>query len=127
VIHARDHGVLLVGWSASEPLGGRLAEVWSADEPFHARESLAGAPLTARADLVMAARCVAFSLTGRPDSAGRALPRPLADLLTPWIEDGARGPDDAWTLREAVSAAASEAFGPPKYARLDSPAWAGSR
>jgi hypothetical protein len=127
VIHARDHGVMLVGWSASVALGERLGEIWSADEPFYAREALDGAPLSARADLVMAARCVAFSLTGRPDDPGRALPAPLQELLTPWIDGTSPGPNDAWTLREAVSAAASAAFGPPKYAPLKSPAWAGSR
>lgn len=101
LIHARDHGVMLTGWSGATHTTG---------------------PAEPRADLVMAARCAAFSLTGKLDDAGKELPAPLRALLVAWVAGGGTQ-TDAWALREAVDAAAREAFGPPQYAPLKTAAW----
>jgi hypothetical protein len=101
LIHARDHGVMLTGWSSA---------------------SRAASAADARGDLVMAARCVAFSLTGKLEEVGAELPAPLRALLAPWVAgDGTH--TNAWALHEAVDAAARQAFGPPQYAPLKTAAW----
>ena len=46
-----------------------------------------------------------------------AVPAPLRALLEAWVDDGrAASPvDDAWALKDAVSAAGRAAYGAPRY------------
>lgn len=102
VIHARDHGVMLVGWAAST--------------------ALTDTSNAAADDLKMAAECVAFALTGKRNDAGKELPGPLKVMLTSFL-DGTAHEKNAWALRDMVSMAARQAYGEPKFVDLKSPAW----
>ncbi len=103
LVNARDHGVMLLGWSACGSLGGALSP---------------------RQDLTMTARCVAYALSGGSGQVPAALPRPLAELLGPYLDGaGALPTEDAFELRERVGQAAREAFGPPRFVELATPAW----
>ena len=97
LVHPRDHGVLLVGWSHAMP---------GADGAAIARD-LRQSAWTLRALL-----CGGDALP----TCGRGTPPPLVDLLRRSSEDavwcaevGARG------LDQALVAAARAAFGPPKF------------
>ena len=103
LVNSRDHGVLLLGWSCA----GRL-----------------GSPPSARLDLRMAARCVAYALSGAGDRMPDGLPRPLAELLGPYLDDSsAVATENAFKLHELVGQAAREAYGPPRFLPLATPAW----
>jgi hypothetical protein len=95
LVHARDHGVVLVGFSRA------------------ARASAA----TPSTDVAMSARAV-LRLIG----ASRAtLAKPLGDLL----DEQARTPSDAaWLVRDKLDAVARDVFGPPKYVPFQMPGWA---
>lgn len=97
LIHARDHGVLLAGWSAAS----RLHEM----------------PAAQRRALVQSARAAASVL------GGVAPPPPLAGILRPYLDDDPRAmpTNDAWDLADQVAEAAHRAFGPPKYVELSMP------
>jgi predicted RNA-binding Zn-ribbon protein involved in translation (DUF1610 family) len=125
VVHARDHGVLVVGWSCAQPLGGgeRLAALCPERAAFYPPELAAHAPPSAASDLAMAARCVAYATCGGGVRVPPSLPAPLASLLRPYVEGGPAPEGDAWRLEKRVAAAAREAFGPPTYVNLPMPGW----
>lgn len=100
LIHARDHGVALAGWSAAARLSSEAR----------------------RRDLAASARCAAGVL------GGAVPPPPLASLMRPYLDGGARAlpSDSAWELAERVAHAARQAYGPPKYVELSMPGWPGA-
>ena len=93
LVHVRDHGVTLVGWSHAAP----------------------ATPATTAADVAAGARCVRHAL------GDRLVPPPLARLLDA-AGTGAEG-TDAWATRDRLDAAAREVFGPPRYVALPMPGW----
>ena len=120
LINARDHGVMLVGWSCAVRAGEPLPAVSSADEDFFTPEAARGDGVSAFTDLVMAARCAAYALTGDPRRLGAAVPRPLVELLEPYVAGDASlsASGDARGFKDALSRAAEAAFGPPKFVEL---------
>ena len=112
VLHARDHGVRLVGWSLAATAGAPSRGAVSARTSFVPRGL--GGTASRALDVAMSARCAAFALGGDGASAAvpSSVPRPLAELVAR-AADGVM--DDAWALREAVGRAAEAAFGPPTY------------
>jgi hypothetical protein len=117
LVHPRDHGATLVGWSLAEPwapghtrpLRGRV-RAWDAlyDGAAEASPAL---------DVAMACRC-ARAVVGPLDA---ALP---ADAVGRVIAQGASGRvDDAWALAEALSQASLEVHGPPAWNPLPLPGW----
>jgi hypothetical protein len=121
VVHARDHGVLLVGWSCAARLGERapLPVMSPAWRDLYAPELLAGAPPSAATDVVMSARCVARVLGGTAERVPKAVPPPLAALVE--AAAAGRAGDDAWAVSESVAGAAREAYGRPAYHRFEMP------
>ena len=72
----------------------------------------------------MIARCLILALGGTPDRAAppRGTPKALAALLARYADPKASSrSDDAWAVKEAVSAAARLAYGPPKYVPFTMP------
>jgi hypothetical protein len=110
LIHARDHGTRLVGWSCAVARGGQLRVAAAADLGLYPEPVLSGAGLTPQTDLIMLAR----SLQRVLDMA--AVPKPLARVLD--REASGRGGEDAWALAEELSGAARDSFGAPKYVEL---------
>jgi hypothetical protein len=129
LVHPRDHGVVLVGWSCATSLHGRdrlpaVSAASSAYYPDHLWSELRPDP---RADLVMSARCLIRALGGDPSrgSVPGFVPARLAELIstTAAPPSWAGLTDDAWELKERVSAAAHEGFGSPKYHPFRMPGW----
>ncbi|MFK7988194.1 MAG: hypothetical protein AB8I08_19395 [Sandaracinaceae bacterium] len=112
LLHPRDHGAALVGWSASVPDGEPVAAISVADEARYPTSLLAGEPAWPSDDIRMSASTFRSVLSND-------LPGPIAALLDR-VE--ARPGDDAWALKEQVGAAAKEAFGPPRYVPFEMPA-----
>ncbi|MEM6928792.1 MAG: hypothetical protein AAF602_17775, partial [Myxococcota bacterium] len=113
LVHPRDHGAMLVGWTMATPWSsGRTRRLVAVPRRWAAwyggaREA------TPALDIAMACRCVQ-AVRGLADG------DPVAEVL-------ARGRsgrvDDAWALREALVAASDEAYGPPAYHPLEMPGW----
>lgn len=120
VVHARDHGVLLVGWSCAAPLGGKagLPVVNERFADLYPRELLRGAPPSVRTDLAMTARNMSWVLGGTGASVPLSVPVSLRELIE---EVSASGADDAWELRSRVGHAARAAFGPPRFHPFEMP------
>jgi len=126
LVHPRDHGVMLVGWSCAVKLSSAepppaLVAAHLAIYPEDVRQGGAASVAT---DLVMAARCVVQLLGGDAES-GRVpslTPAPFAGLLRE-VAAAPLGSRDAWTLHRQVGEAAREAFGPPAYHPFAMPGW----
>jgi hypothetical protein len=126
LVNAKDHGVMLSGWSCAGLQGRALPALAAGCEDFYLPEARSGGPLSAFADLAMAARCVAFALSGGPIAVPASTPRPIAQLLEPYVRGSAESAPaaDADSLNDAVARAAKEAYGAPRFVPLETPAWA---
>jgi hypothetical protein len=93
VVHARDHGVVIVGWAGARPGSGA-------------------------ADLAASARAVLAVLK----DASRA-PTPLARLLEDHARLAPGVATDAWALKDELDAIAREVFGPPRFVPFAMPGW----
>jgi hypothetical protein len=125
LVHPRDHGVVLCGWSCATALAAReRLPAWSAGcEAYYPAEVLAGSPPSPTTDIAMSARSVARVLGGDP--LARELPSSVPPALAELVraQAGGGGIDDAWALRQRVGEVATKSFGPPRYERLDMPGW----
>jgi hypothetical protein len=126
LVHPRDHGVVLCGWSCATALGAheRLPAWNEAARALYPSDVLAGAPPSPGTDIAMSARCIATLLGGDPrarDLPGK-VPSKLAGLVRSEVDPrpGASG----WALRERVGETAKELFGPPRYEKFEMPGWA---
>ncbi len=97
ILHARDHGLMLVGWSAARRLALR------GDDYAH------------RDDLAASARAIAHVMAS-------GAPEPIAELVRASASEPFTD-DDAWRLRDTVTRVARQVYGPPAYVRLELPAW----
>lgn len=93
LVNARDHGVLLIGFSSAERVGERGVDV--------------------REDVRQAVAVIAALMGGGIGSS----PAPIRSIFE---GDPAAS---AWDLREAVSAAGRAAYGPPRYVPFAMPGW----
>lgn len=99
LLHARDHGVLVVGWS---------------------RATIGCDRALREGDVSATARAIVELLGGDPRT-GRSparVPGPIAAVLHARVTSPS---GDAWALERALSAAAREVFGPPAYVTLSMP------
>lgn len=105
LVHPRDHGVLLIGWSRAQHATGAAHT---------------GAVVR---DLMQAAWTVRAVLDGGgagEPSVGRRTPAPLAALLRQCSEDAAACQRlGAQGIEQALSAASTEAFGPSRFVPFD--------
>jgi hypothetical protein len=113
LVAAKDHGVVLAGFSRATAPGKKLAAITSAAKAFYPDDVLAGGLADAKTDLAMSARAILYVLGGDPRKAPARVPAPFARLLettatTPWA-------NDAWALVEDASNVARDVFGPPKF------------
>ena len=110
LVHPHDHLVHLQGWSAAQPL-----------VPADRRQPLKAA--SAQRDLIQtgwAMRSLLAGASGGPPALKG--PAPIAELLRKVTEDfDFTSGLDARRLSELVSAAAREAFGPPRFVHLHLP------
>lgn len=115
LVHPRDHGATLVGWTCSQPADGRPLSA----RPRRWLALYEGATqATPTLDIQLACRCV--QAVGGWHLPGARRAAPLERVLTA----GARGEHaDAWALAELLTAASREAFGPPAWHPLRLPGW----
>lgn len=130
LVHARDHGVTLVGWSAATSNARAAREPLPlTSEPrraFYPEAQWQGRPATPASDLTMTARCVLYALGGDVEArrVPASVPAAISALLEAYLDDGGAGrTDDAWALKERVSEAGRAAYGPPRFNRLRMPGW----
>jgi hypothetical protein len=118
LVHARDHGVVLCGWSCAVRIASNedIPAIVVADEALYAGASRA----TPSLDVAMAARAIGRVLGGDARALPASVPAPVAALVVAYAT-GARV-DDAWTANERVAAAAVECFGPSRYVPFEMPA-----
>ncbi len=119
LVNARDHGVVLAGFSRAARPGEKLRAITRDARAFYPDVVAAGGPASTRTDLAMSARAVLSLLGGAPLRAPSHVPPPLARLLettavTPWASE-------AWALVEDASNVARDVFGPPKFVPLTMP------
>lgn len=119
ILHARDHGADLVGFSCAVRLAGdeRLPAVSAAQHAYYPPELIEGARPSAASDIAMSARVVIGVLGGNPATGAlpAAIPDSVATILHAYAALDRSLTRDAWTLREEVGRAAHRAFGPPRY------------
>lgn len=131
LVHARDHGVLLVGWSAAVALNGDSKQALSVlserGREYYPADVWEGAPVTPATDIVMSARCMVQVLGGDivQGIVPASVPSELRSLLNRWMDPAAaRTTDvDAWALRKELDQVAAEIYGPRKYCQLPMPGW----
>jgi hypothetical protein len=135
LVHPRDHGVVLCGWSSATAIAARepLSAWPAAAVAYYPTELLCGAGGAAggrsralpspATDIAMSARCMARLLGGDP--VGRELPGAVPEKLAVLVRAHAQASDggDAWALRKRVGEIAQEIFGPPRFERFDMPGW----
>lgn len=118
LVHARDHGVRLCGFTCAGALGSALAARVAADDRFYPSRAT---ELSAALDVVMAARAVLFVLGGDPMRAPAAAPPELRAVLE--SDADSAGPGTAMQALANVDRAARSAFGAPRYVPFDLPGW----
>ncbi len=128
LLHPRDHGLMMVGWSNAVRFASRrpLPSTSASHRDFYPDAVWRGDAPTPATDLVMGARTIAWVLGSEPASGTVpvAVPPPLADLLRRFCDaDYREATGDAWRVKELVDAAARESFGPPKFIHFTMPGW----
>ncbi len=119
LVHPRDHGATLVGWTVATPWApGRTERLPARSARWKALYEGLGREATPALDVAMACRCA------RTVAGWHLLDAVRPDAVTEVIERGASGRvDDAWALRDALTAASAEVHGPPAWNPLDMPGW----
>lgn len=128
LVHPRDHGLMLVGWSSAVRFASRrpLPCTSTRHRDFYPEALWKGDAPTPTTDLVMAARSIAWVLGGdaATGSVPGGVPPPLADLLKQQCDvDHREVAFDAWQLKERVDLTARESFGEPKFIPFTMPGW----
>lgn len=123
LVHARDHGVLLVGWSCSVRPGEALPGALASERALYPDEAWDGGPVWPHVDIAMSARVVLKALGGDGARAPSSVPAPLAALLERQARGEAGVADDAWELKDRLDAVAGEVFGPPRFVPFAMPGW----
>ncbi len=120
LVHPRDHGAMLIGWTVATPWStGRSQRLRAIPRKWEALYD-GSRQATPALDVAMACRC-ARTVAGWH----------LADAIrTPPVEAvlqrGISGEvDDAWALRDELVQASAEALGPPAYHPIAMPGWRG--
>ncbi|WP_236519306.1 hypothetical protein [Sandaracinus amylolyticus] len=117
IVHARDHGVVLVGWSRAARPGESLVALTEGAEDFYPSEAMNGVPVSTHTDLTMSARVM------RKVLGSQSIPAPLAQLLETHARGDADMESDAWALKDRLDRVAREAFGPPRFVPFAMPGW----
>jgi hypothetical protein len=112
LVHPRDHGALLVGYSLATAPGERVPGTVRGEAAQYPDGLLAARRAEPRWDVAMAAR--ALGRVWSPTGAVGEVVRAMAD----------GGHPDAWQARAALDRAAAEMLGPPRYHPLPMPGWA---
>jgi hypothetical protein len=121
LIDPASHGLQLVGWGQSIPVGQRLRAVPARYHAWYPAEVHRQAPTSPATDLFLAARCLVYLAGGDPVSNRMpdAVPPPMQRFLTTCLlESAAMRPDNAWDVLEQFDELLQSLYGPPKFCEL---------
>jgi hypothetical protein len=121
LIHAAGHGLQLVGWGRSVPLGQRIRTVPARYQDWYPAEVQHQWPASPATDLFLAARCLVYLAGGDPVTnwMPEAVPPPIRRFLqTCLLESASMRPDDTWALMEDFDDLLHALYGPPKFHEL---------
>ncbi|MEL6345840.1 MAG: hypothetical protein AAFV53_22205 [Myxococcota bacterium] len=124
LVHPRDHGAILVGWTVATPwTHGRTRPLPAVPARWRGMYPGADRPqATPALDIAMACQC-ARAVGGWTEAVKEAI-SPQHAALKRVLDRGTSGKeDDAWALRDALVAASKEAYGPPAYTPLTMLGW----
>ncbi|MER6177698.1 lipopolysaccharide kinase InaA family protein [Streptosporangium sp. NPDC001681] len=108
LVHPVDHGLVLVDWSQSVPLGTPLTALVTRHRDDYPPEVLARKPATPATDIHLATRSVAALMGDQAPTPIRRFVR--GSLLSP--------PGDAWRLLGELDDLLDDLYGPRKYRPL---------
>ncbi|MBB2912370.1 serine/threonine protein kinase [Streptosporangium becharense] len=108
LVHPIDHGLVLVDWSQSVPVGTPITALVARHQGDYPPEVLARRAATPATDIRLATRCVAALMGGHPPGPIRRFVR--GSLLAP--------PGDAWSLLAELDELLDDEYGPRKYRPL---------
>ncbi|MEU4833128.1 lipopolysaccharide kinase InaA family protein [Streptosporangium sp. NPDC023615] len=108
LVHPIDHGLVLVDWSQSVPIGTPVTALVARHRDDYPPEVMTRRPATPALDIHLATRCVAALMGDGAPAAIRRFVR--GSLLGP--------PDDAWRLLAELDDLLDDLYGPRKYRPL---------
>lgn len=118
LVHPRDHGSILVGWSKVTEVGKPLVANNPGDEIFYPKGVWGGDPVSAKMDIQMSARCLFCILGGdvRTGTLPDSVPEELSDLIYSQAGEDTTGVySDAWGLLSRLDAVAKSVYGKNTY------------
>lgn len=121
MIHPRDQGANLVGFSVAARIGQPVIAVSQAGREFYAEDYEPGRVASPETDIAMACRCASALGGWASPNWGAGAPEALRSVLQ---RGCAKRVNDAWELRDALVEASLQDFGAPAYNPLPMPGWA---
>jgi hypothetical protein len=118
LIHPACHGLQLVGWGQSVPVGRPVRSLPTRYRPWYPPEVLSRRPATPATDLFLAAGCMVYLAGGDPAKGQMpdSVPAPLQRFLRGCLLEGAQmRPGDAWGLLDEFDELLEQLYGPPKF------------
>lgn len=119
------HGVKLIDYTASVPIGGRisvLSQAWRGYYPPEVNEKKEATPAT---DIFMAVKSIIYVLGGNTET--NELPASVPNYLARFLQGclqprrSAQRPKDAWALHEELEGLMERNFGPKQYFQFTMP------
>lgn len=123
LVHAKDHGVVLAGWSRAGRAGTPLVARSEGADAFYPDGLGAGGLLRPAHDIAMSARVISRLLGGTELAPPESVPEPLRSLVVEHTQLAGGAEVDAWALMARLQGAANAVFGPPRFVRFDMPGW----
>ena len=124
LVHARDHGVRLCGFSSAVKIGEKLRAFPNDDFDFCSEGAKGGGAVGPAHDICASARSVLSVMGGSPKKAPGSAPDALAKLLERAAGPEAGGYQDAWAVRDELDSVAASVFGDAKFIPFPMPGWA---
>lgn len=123
LVHARDHGVILVGWSCAARIADRapIPAYRESLKHLYPEELLSGQPISAATDLVMTARNIGLLLGKGTLGWPSEVPSSIRALVDACWSARALPTLSAWEMKRLVGEAAHQAYGPPRFHRFQMP------
>lgn len=121
LVHARDHGVVLCGWSCAWAAGAPLYAKHAGAQAYYPPDVRVGHVLQPSLDVEMSARVASRLLGGTADAPPEHVPEPIRRVV---LGAMVRTSNDAWAVKDRIQVAANEVFGPPRFVKFEMPGWA---
>jgi hypothetical protein len=123
VINAREHGLMIVGFSCANRSNEHAFAWHESQREFYPNAVSHGDRLPAAVDLVMAARVIAYLLGGNSEFVfPTSVPAPISDLVRAnALADVFASRENARDVLDRVSATAKDVYGPPRFVELTLP------